>query len=315
MEELASVVVCTYNGERYLKEQLDSLLIQTYRPLEIIISDDGSSDSTRQIIEKFRSAHAGLVKVLENKAALDLNLNFMNAFKHASGEYIFPCDQDDVWKEDKVERLISEIGGRDMIYTDSILVTESLEDLGRKRSSIVNMVTESELIYFLFCNCVAGHSLMFKRSLLDVMYPYDPLIPNDLWITWAALGQNGIKYLEWGGVYYRQHNSNVSDPLKKRDSQKRRDSIMKNQGRVKWLKILRDSSFISTQDKAMVEGLIELYEKRFDNIFLDRKMFNFHYENRNKIYYSLKKSPGKTLRNIIKESLGLKHKVLMKKVF
>ncbi len=118
MEELASVVVCTYNGERYLKEQLDSLLIQTYRPLEIIISDDGSSDSTRQIIEKFRSAHAGLVKVLENKAALDLNLNFMNAFKHASGEYIFPCDQDDVWKEDKVEMLISEIGDRDMIYTD-----------------------------------------------------------------------------------------------------------------------------------------------------------------------------------------------------
>ena len=65
----------------------------------------------------------------------------------------------------------------------------------------------------------------------------------------------------------------------------------------------------------MVEGLIELYEKRFDNIFLDRKMFNFHYENRNKIYYSLKKGPGKILRNIIKESLGLKHKVLMKKVF
>ena len=315
MEELASVVVCTYNGECYLKEQLDSLLIQTYRPLEIIISDDGSSDSTRQIIEKFRSAHAGLVKVLENKATLDLNLNFMNAFKHASGEYIFPCDQDDVWKEDKVEMLISEIGDRDMIYTDSILVTESLEDMGRKRSSIVNMVTESELIYFLFCNCVAGHSLMFKRSLLDVMYPYDSLIPNDLWITWAALCQNGIKYLDWGGVYYRQHNSNVSDPLKKRDRQKRRDSIMKNQGRVKWLKILRDSSFISTQDKAMVEFLIELYEKRFDNIFLDRKMFNFHYENRNKIYYSLKKGPGKILRNIIKESLGLKHKVLMKKVF
>lgn len=315
MEELASVVVCTYNGECYLKEQLDSLLRQTYRPLEIIISDDGSSDSTRQIIEKFRSAHAGLVTVLENKATLGLNLNFMNAFKHASGEYIFPCDQDDVWKEDKVERLISEIGDRDMIYTDSILVTESLEDMGRKRSSIVNMVTESELIYFLFCNCVAGHSLMFKRSLLDVMYPYDALIPNDLWITWAALCQNGIKYLEWGGVYYRQHNSNVSDPLKKRDSQKRRDSITKNQGRVKWLKILRDSSFISTQDKAMVEGLIELYEKRFDNIFLDRKMFNFHYENRNKIYYSLKKSPAKVLRNIIKESLGLKHKVLMKKVF
>jgi glycosyltransferase involved in cell wall biosynthesis len=315
MEKLASIVVCTYNGERYLQEQLNSLLIQTHKPLEIIISDDGSSDSTRQVIEDFRSAHAGLVKVLENKINKGLNHNFMNAFKYTSGEYIFPCDQDDIWKEDKVERLISEIGVRDMIYTDSILVTETLEDMGQKRSGIVNMVTESELIYFLFCNCVAGHSLMFKRSLLDVMYPYDSHVPNDLWITWAALCQNGIKYLDWGSVYYRQHNSNVSDPLKKRDSCKKRDSIMKNQGRVKWLKILRDSSFISTQDKAMVEGLIELYEKRFDNIFLDKKMFNFHYENRNKIYYSLKKSPGKILRNIIKESLGLKHKALMRKFF
>lgn len=315
MEKLASIVVCTYNGERYLEKLLDSLLTQTYRPLEIVISDDGSSDSTCQIIEKFRSAHDDAVKVLENKANKGLNHNFMNAFKHASGDYIFPCDQDDVWKVDKVERLIQEIGDRDMIYTDSILVTEGLGDMGQERSDIVNMVTESELMYFLFCNCVAGHSLMFKRPLLDVMYPYDSHIPNDLWITWAALCQNGIKYLDWGSVYYRQHDSNISDPLKKRSGQNMRDSIVKNQGRVKWLEILRDSSFISSRDKAMVEGLIELYKKRFDTFFIDKKMFDFHYDNRNKIYFSLKKSPVKILRNIIKESLGLKHKVLMKKVF
>jgi hypothetical protein len=65
----------------------------------------------------------------------------------------------------------------------------------------------------------------------------------------------------------------------------------------------------------MVEGLIKLYEKRFDNIFLDKEMFKFHYNNRGKLYFSLKKSPGKILRNIIKESLGLKHKVLMKRFF
>lgn len=297
-----------------MREQLESLLSQTYRPLEIVISDDGSVDATKDIIEEFRGAHPDLVRVLETERCRGLNDNFMNAYRFASGAYIFPCDQDDIWKKDKVEKLVSAIGANDMVYTDSILVSESGIELGRKRSDLVNMVTESELIYFIFCNCVAGHSLMFKRSLLDVMYPYDPHVPNDWWITWAALSRNGIKYLDWGSVYYRQHDSNVSDPLRRASRKKKRDSLNKNKARIKWLKLLRDSKFISSPDREMIAYLAGLYEKRFDNLFFDMKMFDFHYRNKDKLYFSLKKSPVKILRNIVKESFGLKPKVLLKKV-
>lgn len=297
-----------------MQEQLDSLLAQTYKPLEIIISDDGSSDSTRQIIEHFSDANPGWVKMVENSDRQGLNNNFMNAYKSAAGEYIFPCDQDDIWKQDKVEKLISEIGDSDMIYSDSILISESGSELHKRRSDIVNMVTESELIYFIFSNCVAGHSMMFRRSLLDVMYPYDALVPNDLWITWAATCRNGIRYLDWGSVYYRQHESNVSDPLRKRRGVRKRDSLAKNRARVEWLGILRDSRFISARDRKMVEHLVGLYRRRFDNLFLDLDMFSFHYQNRKKLYFSLRKSPAKILRNIVKESIGLKHKSLLRKV-
>ena len=313
MEKLASIVVCTYDGERFLQQQLDSLLAQTYRPLEIIISDDGSSDSTPHIIEDFQRANPGMVRVLDQGTRQGLNNNFMNAYKSASGDYIFPCDQDDVWKKDKVERLIRAIGNSDMIYTDSIFVSETGRDIDKKRSGIVNMVTGNELIYFIFGNCVAGHSMMFRRSLLDLMYPYDPHIPNDWWITWAALSRHGIKYLDWGSVYYRQHDSNISDPLRKRGGSKKRDSIAKNQARIRWLEILRDSRFISTRDRQMIDQLVGLYQRRFDTMFFDSRMFRFHYKNRHKLYFTLRKSPAKILRNIVKESLGLKYKLLFRK--
>lgn len=297
-----------------MQEQLDSLLAQTYKPLEIIISDDGSSDSTRRIIEHFSDANPGRVKLVENSERQGLNNNFMNAYRSAAGEYIFPCDQDDIWKQDKVERLISEIGDSDMIYSDSILISESGSELHKRRSDIVNMVTESELIYFIFGNCVAGHSMMFRRSLLDVMYPYDAQVPNDWWITWAATCRNGIRYLDWGSVYYRQHESNVSDPLRKRRGGRKRDSLAKNRARIEWMGLLRDSKFISARDRKMVEHLVGLYQRRFDNLFLDLDMFSFHYQNRKKLYFSLRKSPAKILRNIVKESIGLKHKSLLRKV-
>ena len=315
MEKLASVVLCTYNGERFLREQLDSLLAQTYRPLEIVISDDGSSDATKDIIEEFSTANPDMVRVLANEARQGLNDNFMNAYLSASGEYIFPCDQDDIWKKDKVEKLVSAIGDRDMVYTDSILVSESGGELNKRRSDLVNMVTESKLIYFIFCNCVAGHSLMFRRSLLDVLYPYDSHIPNDWWITWAATCRNGIRYLDWGSVYYRQHESNISDPLRKASTKKKRDSLAKNRGRIKWLNILKDSKFISSKDREMAEYLSGLYERRFDIMFIDTRMFRFHYQNRDRLYFSLKKSPIKIFRNIVKESLGLRFKMFLKKVF
>ncbi|SFB80921.1 glycosyltransferase [Kaistella jeonii] len=100
-----SVALCTYNGETYIREQLDSILKQTISVQEIIICDDHSTDQTFTIIEKYRENHPGLFKIFMNKKNLGYVKNFEKAISLCSGDLIFLSDQDDVWYENKVEKV------------------------------------------------------------------------------------------------------------------------------------------------------------------------------------------------------------------
>jgi len=99
-----SVVVCTFNGERFLHQQLESLVHQTYPNLEIIISDDKSTDSTVIIAESFQKRDPR-IRIQVNKNNLGYNKNFEQAFELATGDFIAVCDQDDVWKTNKIEAI------------------------------------------------------------------------------------------------------------------------------------------------------------------------------------------------------------------
>lgn len=103
---LKSVALCTYNGEKYLNEQLDSILQQTVPIDELIICDDKSTDGTLSILENFQSQHPDLVKIYRNETNLGYVKNFENAIMHCSGDLIFLSDQDDIWYENKVETVV-----------------------------------------------------------------------------------------------------------------------------------------------------------------------------------------------------------------
>src|ERR1700749_3753483 len=100
---LVSVVLCTYNGDKYLEAQLQSVLTQTYSSLEIIICDDGSTDSTQQLISSYALKDAR-IRYFFNEKNTGVNKNFEQGFLKAAGEFIAFADQDDIWKPEKIQK-------------------------------------------------------------------------------------------------------------------------------------------------------------------------------------------------------------------
>ena len=103
---MISVCIATYNGEKYLRKQLDSILNQLEYNDEVIISDDGSSDETLNIISSYNDKR---IHVFHNKGEHGVVKNFENGLNHVLGDYIFLCDQDDIWKSNKVQVVLNEL--------------------------------------------------------------------------------------------------------------------------------------------------------------------------------------------------------------
>jgi len=107
IQTLVSVVMCTYNGEKYLHPQIGSILSQSYDNLELIIVDDASTDSTVKILEEYKRRDSRL-RYFVNERNIGYNKNFEKAFSLANGNYIAPCDQDDIWDPSKIETMMKE---------------------------------------------------------------------------------------------------------------------------------------------------------------------------------------------------------------
>ncbi len=104
-----SIVLCTYNGAQFLREQLDSIVKQTYPIYELIIQDDCSTDATTVIIEEYKERFP-FIKFTKNDTNKGINFNFFSAINRATGDYIAISDQDDIWELDKIEKQINRIG-------------------------------------------------------------------------------------------------------------------------------------------------------------------------------------------------------------
>lgn len=163
VKPLVSVVMTTYNGEAFLRDQLDSILSQTYPIYEIIISDDGSVDNTWSILSEYQSVYP-IIKLFRNARDMGPNKNFVKAFLYASGDYIAPCDQDDIWYSNKIEVLVGAMNDRiDVVYAQDLIMYED----GR---------TEPQPMYILpldmtiWKNRLKGHTSLFRR---DILYLYN----------------------------------------------------------------------------------------------------------------------------------------------
>jgi glycosyltransferase involved in cell wall biosynthesis len=216
---LVSIAVCTYNGEQYLRPQLDSLVLQQYDNLEIIVADDCSSDGTIAILEEYQAKYP-FFRYYQNSTNLGYKKNFESVISRCTGDYIALSDQDDIWELDKIRTQIEQIGDAALIYHDSAFIDAQGGDMDRKLGDVLTLYQGKSPFPFLLFNCVSGHSILFKRTLLPEIMPFDGNIYHDRWIAFVASLNGGIKLIPKALVKYRQHERSETDILKLKAAKK-----------------------------------------------------------------------------------------------
>lgn len=202
---MISVCIATFNGERFIKEQIVSILSQLKPHDEIIISDNNSEDLTLPIIKSINDSR---IKIY-NCNSLSIVKNFENALLHSSGDYIFLSDQDDIWLDGKVKSMENLLNDADLIMSDGYVVNESLI---RSGLSIYD-VTQPRYgtIRNLLRNSFTGCCMAFNRKILDAALPFPDLLPmHDWWLGLVAQSVGQIKIIPDKLILYRRHNLNAS---------------------------------------------------------------------------------------------------------
>lgn len=213
-----SVALCTCNGERYLAEQLDSLLKQTHTPYELVVCDDASQDGSAAILKSF-AAHAPFpVRIFLNPQRLGISANFEQAIRLCAGNVIALCDQDDIWLPNKLTMFAESFRrGMDWVCCDAEVSDSDTHSLGYTLWKRVNfnrterdLARESRFFDVLIKHfVVAGATLAFRSRARDRVLPIPHGWLYDAWITMilAATGKASLE--ETPLQLYRQHGDNA----------------------------------------------------------------------------------------------------------
>lgn len=221
-ENTIEVIVCTFNGERFLAEQLKSILTQTLRVNLISIYDDGSIDNTLSVVETFRGQFesAGIeYRFSQNPSNLGYAKNFSQAIARSTGEIIFLCDQDDLWEPTKVAVMIQPFQAQavDMVFSDGLVVDvagkiipgSTVLESYQLHSKLLIVFNRDPVRFLARRNYVNGCATAFRRNAALLAGPPPPGMPHDYWYAlWCAL-QGEIIGLPDKLYRYRQHESNV----------------------------------------------------------------------------------------------------------
>jgi glycosyltransferase involved in cell wall biosynthesis len=226
-----SVAMATFNGAEFLRSQLDSLAVQTRLPLEVVISDDCSTDGTLEIAASFAKAAPFPVRIYENQVNLGYRANFMRAASLSRGELVAFCDQDDVWLADKLTKCAEafEQPGAMLVFHDANVVDAEDRFIRRMGSAATrNRVNPPNSVAPMTFSL--GFTQVFDRSLLeyvaywsqtiDHFHPMEPMAHDQFFFFLASVLGN-IVYLDEALVSYRQHRSNLFG-----DAQQQKMSIL-----------------------------------------------------------------------------------------
>jgi glycosyltransferase involved in cell wall biosynthesis len=213
-----SVVLGTYNGQAYLKKQLDSLLLQTRPPDEIVISDDRSTDNTVNIVNQFMEESHVPIRFVVNENNLGFSENFLRASSRASGDIIAFCDQDDIWEFDKLSKCLECFDDYTVLVVHKAqLIDRDGNPTGRFDQGIGKSTKNKPLAYDPW-SVFFGFSMVFRRSLLDAAdYRSRSIdyitgtdqLAHDRWVLFLANMLGSVHELDDSLVAYRQHGQNV----------------------------------------------------------------------------------------------------------
>nr|MBP3599375.1 glycosyltransferase family 2 protein [Eubacterium sp.] len=213
------IVLATYNGAKFIKEQLDSILNNSWKDLTIEVCDDGSTDETLEIVSKYVKTYDN-VTLHRNEKNLGYVMNFMEGIKRSQSPYIMLCDQDDIWHVDKIQKTYNRMRELEkemssqvplLVYSDAMnFDSDTGEELGSFHKSSHLDTEKVDLAHLLMENKCIGCTVMVNGVIRDYLKELSPAIRvHDWWLALICSCFGKIAYLDESTLQYRQHSGNM----------------------------------------------------------------------------------------------------------
>jgi glycosyltransferase involved in cell wall biosynthesis len=202
-----SIAMTTFNGEKYLQDQLDSFIKQTVRPDELVIYDDNSTDTTRSILNSFKIDAPFDVKLFNNHKNVGVATSFNNALKEVTGDIVFLSDQDDAWYDDKIEKILliaKQMPSSQLIMHDLEYCDKKLRPIGQRKIERLKSYADPMKSY------VTGMAMAIKKELLNYSLPIPSCYAHDSWLNQCALLTNTKYIINDVLASYRRHETNAT---------------------------------------------------------------------------------------------------------
>ena len=218
---MLDILLATYNGEKYLTQQIDSIITQTYKDWQLLIRDDLSTDNTVNIIKNYTCKYPDKIRLIEdNKRHLGLAQNFGTLLELAQSEYIMFCDQDDIWLPNKIELTLNTMKAAGqtwpntplLVHTDLKVVDETLMPIAESFWKLHRISPESDcqLKKIIYRNIVTGCTVMINKKAKEISMPFPPEARiHDWWIALNVVKYGKIIHIAMPTVLYRQHIANL----------------------------------------------------------------------------------------------------------
>lgn len=210
---MIDIILATYNGEKYIRQQLFSLLSQTYTNWRCIVHDDGSTDDTISIIKEIANLDRRIVLKEDGVQLHNSGKNFLYTLSYSNADFICFCDQDDVWLDTKLEKLISVIEKKDNLIPQVVFSNAYLWKSDKNEiSGNATLAFPTDIESLLFLNCgIQGASAIFNGKMKESMLvPLNNLVMHDWYLTIIGCTFGEIHYLHENLMLYRQHGANVT---------------------------------------------------------------------------------------------------------
>lgn len=280
--EKVDILLATYNGEKYLKEQLDSILNQTYSNFRLLISDDCSSDNTRKILEEYKDKDNRIVIYFQDEN-LGVIKNFEFLLKQVKSAYYMFSDQDDIWKNEKIEKSVKKLEetNSNLVYSDLEVVDENLNVIYEsywKLKGIYRKIKKYNNFESLYLNnFVTGCTMISKKELINKVLPLpssSKYVLHDYWISLIISQDGKISYIEEPLMKYRQHKNNKVGSKKRSDELDSLDEI-----RQLFINVKKEhfKIFIENENKFIDNNIKELNKKslKYYEMLESKKYINF----------------------------------------
>ena len=280
--ERVDILLASFNGEKYLRDQLDSILNQTYTNFRLLISDDYSTDNTRIILDEYKKKD-DRIQIFYQEKNLGVVSNFEFLLKKVESKFFMFADQDDIWKEEKIEKSVNKMieTNSDLVYSDLEVVNEKLEVTYAsywKLKGIYNKIVKYNNFESLYLNnFVTGCTIISKKEWIDKILPLpktSKYVLHDYWMALIISETGKITYIEEPLMKYRQHKNNSIGSKKRSEEMKTLDEI-----RQLFIEVKKEhfSVFIENEDKFTSEKVKELNRKslQYFEMLENKKIVNF----------------------------------------